>query len=326
MKKLTRFSSVFWLITGFALAASVSVYAATSIGTDITADGTISASGSGTSTFSGGLSAVGLASSNHLTVRSSNPILTISDSRDGTWSVGDAFGRIDFASDDLSSGGFAGKVRARIAALQLDIFGASQGLAFYTTRIVGGVLSEQMRLNQYGDLTLSRSTTTPLGPTIGGGKNYLTITGTGGNGTGNVQLASSMLTSSTGQSLGNIEWHNLGASTANSRSAYINVTMSGTTGASVGSFMAFATEADGADGTGSERMRIDSNGNVGIGVTVPISKLHVTSGASATTTVNFGTVSDVTSFACFNTKNTAGADISFYFVGTTMVVENNSCR
>ena len=68
------------------------------------------------------------------------------------------------------------------------------------------------------------------------------------------------------------------------------------------------------------------NGSVGIGTTTPYSKFQVTSGASATTTVNFGEVGNITSHACFNTKNTAGADISFYFVGTTMVVENNLCR
>ena len=49
-------------------------------------------------------------------------------------------------------------------------------------------------------------------------------------------------------------------------------------------------------------------------------------GASATTTVNFGEVGDASSHACFNTKNTDGDDISFYFVGTQMVVENNSCN
>jgi hypothetical protein len=48
-------------------------------------------------------------------------------------------------------------------------------------------------------------------------------------------------------------------------------------------------------------------------------------GASATTTVNFGEMGDVSSKTCFNTKNTEGVDISFYFVGTQMVVENNPC-
>lgn len=49
-------------------------------------------------------------------------------------------------------------------------------------------------------------------------------------------------------------------------------------------------------------------------------------GASATTTVNFGEIGDATSHSCFNTKNTDGQDISFYFVGTAMVVENNACQ
>ena len=66
--------------------------------------------------------------------------------------------------------------------------------------------------------------------------------------------------------------------------------------------------------------------SVGIGTTTPYSKFQVTSGANATTTVNFGEVGVSSSHACFNTKNTAGADISFYFVSTTMVVENHLCR
>jgi hypothetical protein len=47
---------------------------------------------------------------------------------------------------------------------------------------------------------------------------------------------------------------------------------------------------------------------------------------TGTTTVTFGTPGDATSHVCFNTKNTDGADISFYFVGTSMVVENNACQ
>src|SRR5262249_20126265 len=49
-------------------------------------------------------------------------------------------------------------------------------------------------------------------------------------------------------------------------------------------------------------------------------------GAVGTTTVNFGTMGSTTSHVCFNTKNTDGADISFYFVGTSMVVANNACQ
>ena len=48
--------------------------------------------------------------------------------------------------------------------------------------------------------------------------------------------------------------------------------------------------------------------------------------ATGTSTVNFGTIGSSTSHACFNTKNTVGSDISFYFVGTNMVVESNTCK
>lgn len=100
----------------------------------------------------------------------------------------------------------------------------------------------------------------------------------------------------------------------------------------------FGTEYDGTRGVfvfrdmwnggagSTEIMRIRGDGRVGIGTTTPLSQFHVTSGASATTTVNFGEAGSAGSKACFNTKNTAGSDISFYFVGTSMVVESNLCR
>jgi len=50
-------------------------------------------------------------------------------------------------------------------------------------------------------------------------------------------------------------------------------------------------------------------------------------GASATTTVDFGTLGDATSRACFNTKDAVtGGDVSFYIANGAMVVENNVCR
>lgn len=49
-------------------------------------------------------------------------------------------------------------------------------------------------------------------------------------------------------------------------------------------------------------------------------------GPTATTTFTIGQIGSTTSRSCFNTKNTTGDDISFYFVGTSMVVESNTCR
>ncbi len=47
-----------------------------------------------------------------------------------------------------------------------------------------------------------------------------------------------------------------------------------------------------------------------------------------TTTIEFGLVDAGATghHVCYNTKNTAGEAISFYFVGTTMVVESNLCK
>ncbi len=67
------------------------------------------------------------------------------------------------------------------------------------------------------------------------------------------------------------------------------------------------------------------DGKFGIGTSSPASILHVSSGASATTTVDFGAQA-ITAKTCFNVRNTAGAATSFYIVGTTIVVEANRCR
>jgi hypothetical protein len=49
------------------------------------------------------------------------------------------------------------------------------------------------------------------------------------------------------------------------------------------------------------------------------------SGGSGTTTVSFGELSNSSSKTCFNTKKIEGEDISFYFIGTNMVVEDHAC-
>lgn len=66
--------------------------------------------------------------------------------------------------------------------------------------------------------------------------------------------------------------------------------------------------------------------NFGIGTsTIPSgSKMIISAGASATTTVDIGALSTGAK-TCFNVRNNTGAATSFYFVGTTMVVEAKRC-
>jgi hypothetical protein len=70
---------------------------------------------------------------------------------------------------------------------------------------------------------------------------------------------------------GNIEWYDPGNTSSSSiRNAFIFSGSSGVTANNRGSFMAFATKADGISGGGSEAMRIDSSGNLGIGLSGPV--------------------------------------------------------
>lgn len=72
----------------------------------------------------------------------------------------------------------------------------------------------------------------------------------------------------------------------------------------------------------------DSNGTFGMLETDQVwSGNNIFSkGASATTTVSFGLTGDISSRTCFNAKNSEGGDVSFYFVGSNMVVEADVCK
>ncbi len=68
-------------------------------------------------------------------------------------------------------------------------------------------------------------------------------------------------------------------------------------------------------------------GNMGIGTSTPTSKLHVTSGASATTTVTVGELGVSSSKACVNMKRSDGGAGSFYLnAAGVLVSEANYCR
>lgn len=68
------------------------------------------------------------------------------------------------------------------------------------------------------------------------------------------------------------------------------------------------------------------SGNTGLGTTTPFSKLHVSNGASATTTVTIGEIGLSTSKGCVNMNQANGSAGSFYIAGGVLVVENNYCK
>ncbi|HEY4499292.1 MAG TPA: hypothetical protein VJH94_04510 [Candidatus Paceibacterota bacterium] len=71
---------------------------------------------------------------------------------------------------------------------------------------------------------------------------------------------------------------------------------------------------------------VNASSNWGIGTTTPTTKLHVSNGASATTTVTIGELWLTTSKACVNMNQADGSAGSFYIMGGAIVVENNYCR
>ena len=89
---------------------------------------------------------------------------------------------------------------------------------------------------------------------------------------------------------------------------------------------AFTIASSTLAGATTTSMAIWPNGSMAIGTTTPESFVHVTAGTSATTTVEFGDQYSSNSKTCFNVKNNTGGAISFYFVGTSQVIENNRCR
>lgn len=76
-----------------------------------------------------------------------------------------------------------------------------------------------------------------------------------------------------------------------------------------------------------ERTRITSAGNLGIGTTTPIHRLHVSSGASATTTVSIGELGLTSSRGCVNMNTPDGSAASFFINNSgTLTAELNYCR
>ncbi len=79
--------------------------------------------------------------------------------------------------------------------------------------------------------------------------------------------------------------------------------------------------------TTSPQMTLTTTGNLGIGTTTPATKLHISSGASATTTVTIGELSLTSSKGCVNINRSDGGAGSFYLNGAgALVSEANYCR
>ncbi|MEI6565274.1 MAG: tail fiber domain-containing protein [Verrucomicrobiota bacterium] len=155
---------------------------------------------------------------------------------------------------------------------------ASKNLYFLTGG-TSAATNTRMTILGSGDIGIGTTAPNAGGTSSVSGRTYLTITGSTLSGI--LQMTTNQADAD-GVNMGNIEWVDNASSQADKRMGYLNIFKSGTTANNRGSFMAFATKADG--GVTGERMRIDNLGNVGIGTATPGSKLAVVGGTTSVQT------------------------------------------
>jgi hypothetical protein len=140
-------------------------------------------------------------------------------------------------------------------------------LAFYTSNSAG-TSTERMRIDSAGNAFLGAAAYTSTSLGLAATRRYLVISSPDAGSIGVITFVGQ--TGNQGNN-GNIEWYDPGNTSSSSiRNAFIFSGSSGSTANNRGSFMAFATKPDGISGSGTEAMRIDSSGNLGIGLTAPV--------------------------------------------------------
>ncbi len=199
-------------------------------------------------------------------------------------SVINVFDNQAFAVDVGAGVGMGGKIDALGALAHFALIAGRKenatsantaGYLAFETRPNGGNLTERMRINSSGNVGIGTSSpakqldlaASNTGITTGDPLNTLRFTDTD-------------TTSASGQPMGRIEWYSADADTAGVK-AYIQAQ---STDGSPDADMVFATNHVSGGGT-AERMRIQYDGNVGIGTTSPSAKLQVDS-SSATYSAN----------------------------------------
>ena len=167
-------------------------------------------------------------------------------------------GGIDFVNDanaDNSNNDADGKLlafmRARAVTSDSNAHDDSGGFIQFATKPEAGSLAERMRITSDGNMVMGR---TSVLRSAGDGRTTFSIAGTGSADYAEIQLGS-YGTSGNDQGLGFIGFHD-----GTSQNALIGCYRESSTG---DANMRFFTSSSG--GSVSERMRIDSSGNVGIG-------------------------------------------------------------
>ena len=189
----------------------------------------------------------------------------------------DDFGAIELISPNLTGANRLGELRfinmdggadpvaqASVRAFR-DGADDATAMSFYT-EATGAAVGEKMRITGGGNIGIGNETPNEAG--FGSGVKVLSIKGTTTDDFGVIELISPNLTAA--NRLGEIRFINMDGTSGQVAQAGIRAFRDGADDATA---MSFFTEATGASIT--EKMRITSAGNIGIGTASPIDRLHI---------------------------------------------------
>jgi hypothetical protein len=89
-----------------------------------------------------------------------NAVARLVNTKNGSWTVGDSFGELNFYSSDTSGAGVGD--RGFVKSITEDTFGAAAALTFGTASS-GGIPSERMRIDSSGNLLVGTTSSTNAG-------------------------------------------------------------------------------------------------------------------------------------------------------------------
>jgi hypothetical protein len=234
--------------------------------------------------------------SSALEVADSGVELKITDTRSQSFTVGDKIASLGFYSNDTSgsSGGANTLPRGAIDVITGNIYGSTHDMVFRTRKDETADASEKLRITSTGNVGIGTTSPARKLTVQGGSSDNLPVRVVGGSGT----------------TKSHMEFQDA------STTADYKVTLG-----SVGDGMSFQAG-------GSERMRIDSSGNVGIGTTSPDKALTISASDSQVRLYDADGTNQFASFQSDNgiTKitsrnNTSHGKIAFQTYNGTAVTE-----